>query len=106
MVFRRVGPSVMRRLAKVLDQGPESEPYEIHRQFPARWQAYIVANYRDLQHVQQAFHVSERAARKWWNGDTGCVGGHVAVAVIEHPVEAPRMLFGGFAKLQSGESSR
>jgi hypothetical protein len=69
------------------------DPERTHREFPGRWQAYILANYRNYKHVQQVFNVSERTARKWFAGETGCVGGHVAVAIIEHPVEAPRMLF-------------
>jgi hypothetical protein len=69
------------------------DPHKVHRQFPERWQRYIRAQYRSLAHVCQVFDVSERTARNWWTGQTGAVGGHVAVAVREHPVEAPRMLF-------------
>jgi len=76
-----------------VDSGPAYDPHSIHREFPDRWQAYIKANYRNLNHVQQVFGVSERTARKWWKGETGANGGHVAIAVNEHPVSAPRMLF-------------
>ncbi|MFB9149552.1 hypothetical protein [Roseovarius ramblicola] len=69
------------------------DPHKVHRQFPERWQRYIRSQYRSLAHVCQVFDVSEKTARNWWNGTTGAVGGHVAVAVQEHPVEAPRMLF-------------
>lgn len=72
---------------------PAYDPHQVHREFPDRWQAYIRANYRNLMHVQQVFGVSERTSRKWWNGETGANGGHVAMAVNEHPVAAPRMLF-------------
>lgn len=72
---------------------PGFEPRRVHEEFPDRWRAYVRANYRNLGHVQQVFAVSERTARKWWNGETGANGGHVAIAVNEHPVAAPRMLF-------------
>jgi hypothetical protein len=75
------------------DSVPVYDPHRVHREFPDRWQAYIRANYRNLNHVQQVFGVSERTARKWWKGETGANGGHVAIAVNEHPVAAPRMLF-------------
>lgn len=82
--------------ASILGRGdsvPVYEPRRVHEQFPDRWQTYIRSNYRDLNHVQQVFAVSERTARKWWKGETGANGGHVAIAVNEHPVAAPRMLF-------------
>ncbi len=69
------------------------DPAKVHREFPERWRAYIHQNYRNLKVIMQTFNVSERTARKWWSGETGANGGHVAVAVNEHPVEAPRMLF-------------
>lgn len=68
-------------------------PRRVHEEFPDRWQAYIRANFLNLNHVQQVFGVSERTARKWWKGETGANGGHVAIAVAEHPIAAPRMLF-------------
>jgi hypothetical protein len=75
------------------DSAPVYDLHRVHREFPNRWQAYIRANYRNLNHVQQVFGVSERTARKWWKGETGANGGYVAIAVNEHPVAAPRMLF-------------
>ncbi len=72
---------------------PVFNPRRVHEEFPDRWKAYIRVNYRNLSHVQQVFGVSERTARKWWKGETGANGGHVAIAVNEHPVAAPRMLF-------------
>ena len=76
------------------EAGPLSvDPEEIHRSFPMRWQAYIRANFQNVGAVERAFGVSERAARKWWNGETGANGGHVAVAVQRDPETAPQMLF-------------
>lgn len=72
---------------------PPYNPHRVHREFPDRWQGYVRANYRGLGHVQQVFGVSERTARKWWNGETGANGGHVAIAMREHPVQAQQMLF-------------
>jgi len=75
--------------------GPQRpyDPHRVHREFPVRWQAYIHAHYRNLAHVVNTFQVSEKTARNWWTGATGAVGGHVAVAVQEHPEEALQMLF-------------
>ena len=69
------------------------DPHRIHRQFPERWSAYIKAHYRSLSEISEAFDVSEKTARNWWTGRTGANGGHVAIAVDRHPVEAPQMLF-------------
>ena len=69
------------------------DPHRIHRQFPERWSAYIKAHYRTLSEISDAFDVSEKTARNWWTGRTGANGGHVAIAVDRHPVEAPQMLF-------------
>ena len=46
------------------------DAYQVHRDFPARWQAYIVANYRNIGHVTNVFGVSERTARNWWKGSS------------------------------------
>ena len=70
------------------------DPYEVHREFPSRWQAYIQANFRNIGHVTSVFNVSERTARNWWKGDFGAVGGHVAIAIREHGQIAYQMLFG------------
>lgn len=69
------------------------DPHSVHRDFPARWQRYIRSNFHSLSQVQDVFAVSERTARKWWNGENGANGGHVAIAVAEHPVKAPIILF-------------
>ncbi len=78
---------------EILERGNHYDPHKVHREFPARWQAYIRGNYRNIGHVTQVFQVSERTARKWWAGETGAVGGHVAIAINEHPETAPVMLF-------------
>jgi hypothetical protein len=70
------------------------DPARVHREFPERWRAYIRSSFGDLRAVCQAFGVCERTARKWWDGETGANGGHVAVAVRTHPEAAARMLFG------------
>lgn len=73
--------------------GRRYDPHKVHRDFPSRWRAYIRASFRSIAHVTQVFEVSERTARKWWAGETGAVGGHVAIAINEHPATAPAMLF-------------
>lgn len=40
------------------------------------------------------FNVCEKAARKWWDGDGGCRGDKVAIAIALHPDRAAEMLFG------------
>ncbi|AVO37371.2 hypothetical protein [Pukyongiella litopenaei] len=77
------------------NSGPKSrfDPYKVAREFPLRWQAYIRASYRSVGHVVQVFQVTEKTARNWWNGVTGANGAHVAIAVNEHPEQAPLMLF-------------
>lgn len=82
--------------AQLLNRGSgagQYNPHHVHQEFPDKWRAYIRANYRNLSHVQQVFGVSERAARKWWNGEGGVNAGYVAIAKAEHPVQAERMLF-------------
>jgi len=69
------------------------DPHATHRDFPDKWRAFIRAHYRDLRGIQLAFGVSERTARKWMAGETGCSGGNVALAVQLHPEAAPQMLF-------------
>ncbi|QFT81187.1 hypothetical protein FIU89_11255 [Roseovarius sp. THAF27] len=69
------------------------DPHQVHREFPERWSRFIRSHYSDLRHVQDRFHVSERTARKWWKGESGAGGGYVAIAVNDHPLAAPRMLF-------------
>ncbi|MBS8228175.1 hypothetical protein [Vannielia litorea] len=82
--------------AEILRRGESPAPYDaqaVARDFPLRWQRYIRANFRDPGHVQRVFSISERAARKWWNGEGGANGASVAIAMHEHPVAATRMLF-------------
>lgn len=81
------------RILSLAAQTPVYDPARVHREFPDRWRAYIRANFRNLTHVMQVFGVSERCARKWWNGESGANGGYVAIAMAEHPVAASRMLF-------------
>jgi hypothetical protein len=54
------------------------------RAFPARWQGFLRLHYRDHVHVAFVYRVSERAARKWWDGDGGPRGDKVAQAMIMH----------------------
>jgi len=74
-------------------QPPSFDPLKVQREFPARWQAFIKANFRHIAHVTQVFHVSEKTARNWWTGATGANGAHVAIAVNAHPEQAHIMLF-------------
>lgn len=69
-----------------------SDPYQLHRNFPKRWQSYLHDTYRNAAHVRDVFRVDDRTARKWWKGETGCVGGYVAVAFNLDPQGVSEML--------------
>lgn len=74
--------------AKALD------PYSCHREFPGRWRAYLIAHFgTNPSKVADVFGVTERAARKWLSGETGCKGSAVAIAAQIHPDTAPQMLW-------------
>jgi len=82
--------------AKTPDIAPgvdANDPHSIAKAFPERWAAYIRGNYQSVLHVQRVFQVSERTAYRWWKGDGGAHGAHVAIAMAEHPDTAPFMLF-------------
>lgn len=70
------------------------DPYTEHCEFPDRWRAYLIAHFGTRPDVvADAFGVTERAARKWLAGETGCKGGAVCIAVQLHPETAPQMLW-------------
>lgn len=69
------------------------DPYAEARHFPDRWRAYLHAHFRNHMQVAVAFDVSERAARKWWQGEGACNGAKVSVAIGLHGAEAARILF-------------
>jgi hypothetical protein len=69
------------------------DSHQVHREFPARWQSYILAHYSSARAITCVFNVSERTARNWMKGDFGAVGGHVAIAVREHGDTALKILF-------------
>jgi hypothetical protein len=60
--------------------------------FPAKWQAFLRGHFRNPVHVAHVFGVTDRAARKWWDGDGGPGGAKVAQAQAMYPAET-RMLF-------------
>ncbi|MGK7663353.1 MULTISPECIES: hypothetical protein [unclassified Marinovum] len=80
--------------AEILTQGQVFDPHREAREFPDRWQKYIRAHFRDYASIQQAFGVCERTARKWFDGETGARGAHVAMALRQHGREAWDMLIG------------
>jgi hypothetical protein len=59
--------------------------------FPDKWMGYLRANFDDAVHVARTFRVSERAARKWWDGVGAARGDKVLIALRIHP-EASQML--------------
>lgn len=69
------------------------DPHRIRRDYPERWSAYIRDNFRNLNHVCQTFDVSERTARKWWDGETGGHGPQVGIAWRTHGEAVLQKLF-------------
>ena len=70
---------------------PVFDVYGFSAAFPDRWRGYLRAHFRNAVHVAHVFGVSERAARKWLNGDGACGGAKVVIALRLHP-EASAML--------------
>jgi hypothetical protein len=68
------------------------DPDGFARAFPAKWQAFLHAHFRNSIHVADTFGVTDRAARKWWDGIGGPNGAKVAQAHLMYPAEA-QMLF-------------
>lgn len=61
-------------------------PFDLHHYrtiFPDRWSAFLRAHFRDHIHVAFMFGVSERAARKWWEG-IGAPRAEFALAACKH----------------------
>lgn len=105
----RLGASVMSAVVYVFPQsGPKPglrsneplsgqvvrlEPYRVLREFSDQWQAYLRAHFSSIADVALAFGVTERAARRWWNG-AGPRVAFVAIALRLHPASAPAFLLG------------
>jgi hypothetical protein len=68
------------------------DPEGFARAFPAKWQAFLHAHFRNSIHVADTFGVTDRAARKWWDGVGGPNGAKVAQAHLMYPAET-QMLF-------------
>jgi len=68
-------------------------PYAVLRDFPEQWQGYLRAHFASLNDAGLAFGVTERAARRWWNG-AAPRGAFVAMALRMHPETAPAWLLG------------
>jgi len=69
------------------------EPYRVLRDFGVQWQAYLRAHFASITDAALAFGVTERAARRWWDG-SGPRGAFVAIALRMHPETAPGYLLG------------
>lgn len=62
------------------------------RVFPDRWPALLKAHFSSPVEVALFFRVSERAARKWWEGDTEPRARHMLRLVAERPDALPYLL--------------
>lgn len=69
------------------------DAYRINREFPDRWQAYLRAHFGSIAEAALAFGVTERAARRWWDG-AGTRGAYVVIALRTHPETAAAYLLG------------
>tara|TARA_R110002020_G_scaffold474099_3_gene704523 strand:- start:176 stop:502 length:327 start_codon:yes stop_codon:yes gene_type:complete len=67
------------------------EPYRVLRDFGGQWQAYLRAHFASINDAALAFGVTERAARRWWDG-AGPRGAFVAIALRMHPETAAAYL--------------
>ena len=67
------------------------EPYRVLRDFGGQWQAYLRAHFASITDAALAFGVTERAARRWWDG-AGPRGAFVAIALRMHPETAAAYL--------------
>ncbi|WP_394707849.1 hypothetical protein [Roseovarius pacificus] len=61
------------------------DPFEVQKAMPEKWQAFVRDNFSDPRAVMDAFGVSERAARKWWNGEGGVNGAYLFYALRRWP---------------------
>lgn len=68
------------------------DPDRALRDFPSLWRAYCRGHYRDYRHLMAVFGVSERCARKWMDGESGCNGAHLSVAFRQHPDQVGRLM--------------
>lgn len=57
------------------------DPYSCQKSMPDLWSAFLRDNFASYRAVQDAFGVSERAARKWWHAEGGVNGAHVVHAL-------------------------
>ncbi|MBB3995286.1 hypothetical protein GGR95_002941 [Sulfitobacter undariae] len=92
IVFRHVASRGAPRSTEALsEQVVQLEPYRVLRDFAGQWQAYLHAHFDCINDAALAFGVTERAARRWWDG-AGPRGAFVAIALRLHPESAPAFL--------------
>lgn len=72
--------------------GRACDPLAFYRAFPDRWMAFLHAHFRDPIHVAFVFGVSDKAARKWWEGVGGPQGDKVGLALVIVPEAAAMLL--------------
>lgn len=67
------------------------EPYRVLRDFAGQWKAYLHHHFVCISDAALAFGVTERAARRWWDG-AAPRGAFVAMALRLHPETAAAYL--------------
>ena len=65
--------------------GMPCDPLRLRAVMPDRWMAFLHAHFSGVEHVAFFFGVSDKAARKWWNGTGGPQGDKVVLAAITNP---------------------
>lgn len=92
LVFPDGGPKRSGRSSEPLSgQVVQLEPYRVLRDFGGQWQDYLRAHFASINDAALAFGVTERAARRWWDG-AGPRGAFVAIALRMHPDTAAAYL--------------
>lgn len=62
---------------------------------PGKWMRFLHATCRNYLEAQVLYEVSEKTARKWWEGVGACRGDKIIRAVELNPIEANVILFDG-----------
>jgi len=81
------------RLVRGGDPVRRLDPHAIARDFPRRWQAFVMLNYPNEREVMRTFQVDYRTARNWLSGKGGVNGRYTGIAMADKPVAAFQMLY-------------
>ena len=80
--------------AQILHRGVPFDPDRFRALFPDRWRAFLHAHHRSIKEVAAFYNVTDKAARKWWDGVGGPQGDKVALAAMTNPEGFKKYLVG------------